>query len=48
MHLAEKKIKQPLMTAEEKLSQQNKKEVKGTNFQREMVISEKGKSMIEA
>lgn len=48
MHLAEKKIKQPLMTAEEKLSQLNKKEVKGTNFQREMVISEKGKSMIEA
>jgi hypothetical protein len=46
--LAEKKIRQPLMTVEEKLSKDNKQVVKGTNFQREMVISEKGKTMIEA
>lgn len=48
MHLAEKKIRKPLMTVEEKLSKDNKQVVKGTNFQREMIVSEKGKAMIEA
>ena len=42
-----KKIKEPLLTAEEKASQVNKDIIKGTGFNMEMVCSEKGRNMIE-
>ena len=42
-----KKKKEPLLTAEEKASKQNKQEIKGTGFNLEMYCSEKGRQMIE-
>jgi hypothetical protein len=43
-----KKVREPMLTAEEKASKVNKQEIKGTGFNLEMVQSEKGRSMIEA
>lgn len=42
-----KKIKEPLLTADERASKANKEIIKGTGFNMEMVCSEKGKTMIE-
>jgi hypothetical protein len=39
---------EPILTAEEKASQVNKAEIKGTGFQMKMVSSLKGAEMIEA
>lgn len=42
-----KKVVEPILTAEERASQQNKAEIKGTGFQMTMVCSDKGKEMLE-
>lgn len=42
-----KKVVEPIKTAEEKASHQNKAEIKGTGFQMTMVSSDKGKTMLE-
>ena len=41
------KNKEPILTAEEKASLVNEAEIKGTNFQMEMVCSEPGRKMLE-
>ena len=39
---------EPILTVEEKTSEENKAEIKGTGFQMKLVQSEKGSAMIEA
>lgn len=43
-----KKVKEPILTVEERFSKQNKQEIKGTGFNMTMFQSEKGQVMIEA
>jgi len=42
-----KKVKEPMLTPEERASKVNKQEIKGTGFNLEMYCSEKGRVMIE-
>ena len=42
-----KKVAEPILTAEEKSSKNNKQEIKGTGFKMEMYSSAKGRTMIE-
>ena len=43
-----KKVKEPILTTEERASKVNKADIKGQGFQMTMVSSDKGKTMIEA
>ncbi len=43
----QKKIKEPILTVEERASEQNSAEIKGTGFNMNMVCSEAGRHMIE-
>jgi hypothetical protein len=43
----QKKIKEPILTAEERASEQNSAEIKGTGFNMNMVCSDAGRHMIE-
>lgn len=42
-----KKVKEPMLTPEERASKVNKQEIKGTGFNLQMYCSEKGRNMIE-
>lgn len=43
----QKKVKEPILTAEERASAINEAEIKGTGFVMEMTTSDKGRTMIE-